>query len=205
MGTEGRESADSVAPRTRAVLRAYRDPLDQIWLVTAHRLGLRVLRDDDVFASTDGRGTLRIGAPRSLDADDCLAQMIFHELCHALVEGPESFSRADWGLDNRTDRDAPRERACLRVQAALAARYGLREFLAPTTDARAEYDALPVDPLAPHEPEDAALARAAIVRAESAPFAPHLQAALTATASIVGVARGFSERLPDEPLPPLYS
>src|SRR5690606_19417193 len=101
-----------------------------------------------VFASTDGRRRIVLGAPQTLDADDSLAQMILHELCHALVEGEEALDRPDWGLDNRTDRDLPRERACLRLQAALAAEHGLRTFLAPTTDHRPFYDSLPQAPLA---------------------------------------------------------
>src|SRR5678816_969150 len=127
---------------------AYRDPLDQVWLAVAARMGLRVERTAAAYAATDGQGVLAIGAG-DLDADDCLAQMIFHEICHSLVQGEDSFQRADWGLDNETDRDVPREHACLRVQAVLAGQLGLRRLLAPTTDFRPFYDALPPDPLAP--------------------------------------------------------
>ncbi|MEP7112338.1 MAG: YkgJ family cysteine cluster protein, partial [Ilumatobacteraceae bacterium] len=45
-------------------------------------------------------GTLLIGTDETLDADDSLAQMIFHEICHAIVAGPENFGSTDWGLDN---------------------------------------------------------------------------------------------------------
>ena len=95
----------------------YVDPVDQLWLATAERLGFRVRRSGDVYASTDGHGVMTLGSDETLDPDDCLAQMILHECCHWLVEGDESRHLPDWGLDNMTPRDAPREMACLRLQA----------------------------------------------------------------------------------------
>src|ERR1043166_3435986 len=96
----------------RDVTHRYRDPLDRIWLASAARLGLAVVRSSAAYASTDGRGTLHIGTPETLDPDDCLAQIVLHELCHALVQGDDSFAVADWGLDNETERDLEREWAC---------------------------------------------------------------------------------------------
>ena len=119
---------------TREIRRRYEDPLDRIWTEAARRIGLTVARTPDAFATTDGRGALLLGDDASLDADDCLAQMIFHELCHSLVQGPESFERPDWGLENTDPRDLAREHACLRAQAHLAGRWGLRRVLAPTTE-----------------------------------------------------------------------
>ena len=174
---------DVVAPTTREVTHRYQDPLDCVWLEAAKRIGLRVDRSSECYAATDGRGRLLLGTDETLDADDCLAQMIFHELCHSLVQGPESFEVPDWGLDNETDRDLPRERACLRAQALLAGRYGLREVLAPTTDHRSFYDALGPDPLDGAD-ESIPLARAAAARAGRPPWGPHLLEALEATASI---------------------
>lgn len=177
----------------RTVTHRYEDPLDRVWLTTAARIGLSVTRSPHVFASTDGRGTLALGTDDTLDADDCLAQMIFHELCHSLVEGPESFERPDWGLENEDDRDLVREHGCLRAQALLAGRYGLREVLAPTTDHRAFYDALPADPLAGDARDRSiTLARAAVSRAERWPWAPHLLAALEATAAMAQAARPYA-------------
>ena len=63
-----------------------------------------------------------------------------------LVQGETGFGKRDWGLDNTSDRDVVREHATLRVQAFLAARHGLRRVLAPTTDFRAFWEALPADP-----------------------------------------------------------
>lgn len=195
------------APYTapREVRHRYVDPLDQIWCETARRVGLRIERSDQVYASTDGRGTLRIGTAATLDADDCLAQMIFHELCHALVQGPASFSWPDWGLDNTGPRDVAREHACLRAQAALAGPHGLRRLLAPTTDFRSFYDALGPDPLAPPDEPSVALARAALARAGEPPWAPHLDTALRATAVIARVVAPFAGS-PDRPgeLSPLW-
>jgi hypothetical protein len=175
----------------RSVTHRYRDPLDTVWVETARRLGLRVVRDRSAYASTDGQGTLTVGVPETLDADDCLAQIIFHELCHALVQGDGAFALRDWGLDNETDRDLEREWACLRAQAELARRYGLRSFLAPTTDHRAYYNGLGEDPLAGDEP-CVALARNALGRAARSPWRELLQGALSATARIVQAARPFA-------------
>lgn len=184
---------------TRPVTARYVDPLDAVWLGAAARLGLRVQRGAHAYASTDGRGTLTIAPPEALDADDCLAQIIFHELCHALVQGEDSFGRADWGLDNdeRGEAyrdDAAREHACLRAQAALLTRHGLRRLLAPTTDFRPFYDALPADPLAgPREDRSIALARAALGRALRPPFSGVLEGALRATAVIAREAAAATE------------
>ncbi len=177
----------------RSVEHRYLDPLDQIWITTARRIGLTIERGDDVYASTDGRSTLRIGASPTLDPDDSLAQMIFHELCHSLVEGPESFARPDWGLDNTGARDEIREHACLRLQAHLAGRHGLRAFLAPTTDYRAYWDRLSSDPLAPERDPAVIAAVLGAQRAERPPWGPHVGAALAATAEVVARAAEFAE------------
>jgi hypothetical protein len=181
-------------PSPRAVRRRYRDPLDIIWSTTARRIGLTIRRSKEAFAATDGRGELVLGAPETLDADDCLAQMVFHELCHALVEGPEALERPDWGLDNVGLDDLSREHACLRVQRWLAGGHGLEEVLAPTTDHRAFYDALGDHPLDPQgvgsgmEP-----ARAALRWVARDPFGPHLERALAATAEVLRSAAPFRE------------
>ena len=90
-----------------------------------------------------------------LDADDSLGQMIFHELCHSLIEGEDSFGKPDWGMDNTgpdqreasPEGDNWREHACLRLQWVLTGRYGLRTLFAPTTDFRAFWDQLSGDVL----------------------------------------------------------
>jgi hypothetical protein len=176
----------------REIAHRYVDPLDQIWLAAAARIGLSIERSGEVYASTDGRRTLRLGEPGALDPDDCLAQMIFHELCHSLVEGPDAFARPDWGLDNTSPRDEAREHACLRVQAHLADRHGLRAVLAPTTDYRAFYDRLPRDPLSPRRHPEVTAAILGLRRAEQPPWAPHLGAALAATAAITTSVAGFA-------------
>jgi len=178
--------------RPRRVTHRYEDPLDRVWCTAAERIGLAVERTEDAYAATDGAGRLRLGAPSTLDPDDCLAQMIFHELCHSLVEGPDSFELPDWGLDNvDLERDLPRERACLRAQAVLAGRVGLRWVFAPTTDHRAFYDALPADPLEGDDPS-VPMARRAIERAARDPWGPHLLSALDASAKILAEVRRFA-------------
>ncbi|MCB9729542.1 MAG: hypothetical protein H6744_08495 [Deltaproteobacteria bacterium] len=176
----------------RAIDARYEDPVDLIWLATARRLGLEVVRASDAYASWDGQGTLTLAKDAEFDPDDCLAQMILHELCHALVEGPEGRARMDWGLENVDDRDAVREHAADRLQAALAGRHGLRRILAVTTDWRAYYDALPEDPLADGDDPAIPLARAAFAEATEGPWARALEAALEATARIARAAAAFA-------------
>lgn len=181
-------SADGSTP-PRAVAGRYDDPLDLIWIDVARRCGLEIERTDEVFASWDGRGRLRLARAPDFDPDDSLAQLVLHELCHALVEGPEAWTRADWGLCNRDERDVVREHAAHRVQAALTAPHGLRLLLAPTTEHRVYFDALPEDPLgdAPGSDPDPALgpAREGHARATSGPWAAPLDAGLRATARLV--------------------
>jgi hypothetical protein len=178
---------------TRVPTHRYEDPLDRIWSAAAERIGLRIVRVGDAYASTDGRGELRLAESQHLDPDDSLAQMILHELCHWLVQGEAARGERDWGLDNETPRDVPREHACLRVQATLLGRHGLRRFLGPTTDFRAFYDALPADPLAPRSDPTTTLALLALRRADAPPFAPHLTDALLATERVAGATTPFSE------------
>lgn len=174
----------------RVVTHVYRDPVDAIWLQLAHEIGWTIERSSEVYASTDGEGTLTLGTDDTLDADDCLAQMIAHEICHACVQG-ELGKAPDWGLDNTTDRDVEREHACLHLQAALCDAHGLRDVLAPTTDFRAYYDAIGPDPLA-GETTAIQLAIEGERWLSRQPWAPRFAAALAATAQIAEVARDFA-------------
>jgi hypothetical protein len=175
------------------VIRTYQDPFDRIWLTTAERIGFSVRRTDDAYASSDGRGTILIGSEASLDDDDSLAQLVFHEMCHALVEGEAGLAKVDWGLDNTSDRDLDREWACLRLQVALSAPHGLRRFFAPTTDHRTWFDTeLGDDPLVPWDDPSVIAARLGLGRAERRPWAPHLSDALAATAEVVKAAARFA-------------
>ena len=163
-----------------------------MWVGAARRIGLSVVRTPDAYAATDGKGTLAIGDDATLDADDSLGQMIFHELCHSLVEGEDSFRAADWGMDNTGPDHDWREHACLRVQWVLAGRHGLRGVFAPTTDFRAFWDQLAGDVLADRSDRSVQAAIAALRRAEHPPWAPALGEALTATARIAHEAMRFA-------------
>jgi hypothetical protein len=176
----------------REVTHHYVDPLAQIWLEAARRIGLRVERTADAYAATDGRGGLAIGEDATLDPDDSLAQMIFHELCHSLVEGEQAFARPDWGMDNTGPDHDWREHACLRVQWVLAGRHGLRALLAPTTEFRAFWDRLDGDVLAERADPSVQAAIAGLRRAGGPPWAPSLGDALAATAQIARVAAPFA-------------
>jgi hypothetical protein len=156
-----------------------------VWLGTAREIGLRVIRTPDAYAATDGRGTLAIGTTETLDADDSLAQMIFHELCHSLVEGEDSFTKPDWGMDNTGPDHDWREHACLRVQWVLTGRHGLRVLFAPTTEFRTTFwDQLSGDVLADRTDRSVQAAIEALRRADKPPWGPHLGEALAATARI---------------------
>lgn len=157
-------------------------------------MGMRVERSSEVNACWDGCATLTIGTPETLDPDDCIAQMVLHEICHALCEGPESIGKPDWGLDNSNPAKRVHEHACLRLQAALADQFQMRSFFASTTFFRSYYDQLPADPLADKAPSDDSsadavdhsieMARAAWVRAQEGPWAVPLRDALRRSAII---------------------
>ena len=168
----------------REITRKYEDPLNLIWIHAAKCCGIRVIRDAEVFAAWDGIDTLRIGQNETLDPDDSLAQMIFHELCHALVEGPAAQQQPDWGLVFGNQEHEKHEHACLRLQAALADPYQLREFLASTTDYREYYDQLPADPLANQADPATGLALAGYERATSGPWAEPVRQALERTQAL---------------------
>ena len=176
----------------RAIHHAYRDPADVIWRGAARRLGWRVARSDEVYASWDGVDTLTLSTPEGFDPDDCIAQMIFHEICHALIGGPGATRRRDWGLENIDDRDLVLEHACHRLQAALADRHGLRGFFAVTTDWRPYWDALPPDPLAPGDDPAIGIARAAWPMATRGPWAATIERALAATAAVAAAPPGVT-------------
>jgi hypothetical protein len=161
----------------------------------ARRIGLAVTRTPHAYAATDGHGTLAIGDDATLDADDSLAQMIFHELCHSLVEGEPSFRAPDWGMDNTGPDHDWREHACLRVQWVLANRHGLRGVFAPTTEFRAFWDALSGDVLADRSDRTVQAAILALQRAAQPPWAPALPGALAASERIAREAAAW----PGEP------
>ncbi|MGB3050101.1 MAG: hypothetical protein WBB42_03840 [Polyangiales bacterium] len=183
----------------------YLDPLDAIWLTVADRIGFRVERSAEVYASTDGKGVMTIGDPSTLDADDCLAQMILHELCHSLIEGADSLGVPDFGLDNEGERDVTQEHACLRLQAWLTDPHGLRQALAPTTDFRSYYDELPEDPFADDPDSAPATAKRGAARSQKPPWAPHLQEGLAATAKVMRAASDLGARDPSSAKPPIWS
>jgi len=182
----------------------YLDPLDAIWLTVADRTGFRVIRSAEVYASTDGKGVMTIGDPSTLDADDCLAQMILHELCHSLIEGEDSLGVPDFGLDNQGERDLSHEHACLRLQAWLTDPHGLRQALAPTTDFRSYYDQLSKDPLADDADPATARAKQGAARSAKPPWAPHLQDGLAATAKVLSAARDLGAQDPASTKPPIW-
>lgn len=174
----------------RTIEHRYDDPLDLIWLECLRAVGLELERSPEVYASFDGARTLTLSTREHFDADDSLAQLIFHELCHALVSGPRGLRLSDWGMENVDQRDLLQEHACLRLQAALADRYGLRGLFAVTTDHRSYWDQLGIDPLSPGDDDDAVpIARDALDRATRGPWATALRSALARTRALAAVMR----------------
>ncbi len=169
----------------RDIHYAYDDPLDLIWKRALTELGFRVERDEHVFAHWRVDGVLLVGNPEQLDADDTLAQLVLHELCHGLVEGPASWTLPDWGLENLPEKRV-HEHACLRLQAALTQPFGLRTILASTTNFRTYYDQLPEEPLADCEvdPIAVAMARAGWERATMGEWSAPIEDALRKTAKL---------------------
>jgi Putative zinc- or iron-chelating domain len=156
-----------------------------IWRATAAQIGFSVTRTREAYASSDGRGMISIGADETLDADDAFAQLVFHELCHAITEGEAALPLPDWGLEN-VPAHVVREHACLRFAADLAGRFGLRALMAPTTDYRGYHDALPDDPLAPDGDPAVAIAEATRVRFQASAWRPAIESALAQTAALAG-------------------
>lgn len=196
----------------RPIRSRYLDPLELVWLATCRRLGLTIRRNPAVFSMTDGSGLLELGPRDALDADDTAAQQIFHEICHWITNGEEAFHHRDWGLP-LTDEYDERELACLRVQASITGRYGVRQMFGPTGVFRQYYDRIPDDALAPfdgpHEAAVCALARAGIERSGGAPWAGPLHDAFTATVQMREVVRPFladyQTDVPDDALPSLWA
>lgn len=173
----------------RPIRARYADPLELIWMATAKRLGLTpIRRNPAIFAMTDGTGLLELGPLADLDPDDNAGQQIYHEICHWIVNGAASFTERDWGFP-LTDEADWREYACLRVQAGLAERHGLRDMFGSTGVFREYYDRIPADVLAPIDDsaEEAAIcerARTSLIAADGPPWAPAVDEALAATAAL---------------------
>lgn len=180
----------------RSIEHEYRDPLEVVWLGLLTELGFKLERSHEVFAAFDGQHTLTLCAAEHFDADDSLAQMVLHELCHALVAGDAGRNRPDWGLENATQRDLIQEHACHRLQAQLSGEYGLRDFFAVTTDHRSYWDSLGLDVLAdtPNSAPDPSIERARLAyhRACNGPWAEPLRRALQATQALASIARDFA-------------
>jgi Putative zinc- or iron-chelating domain len=157
--------------------------IEALWAGAAARLGFSVARTTDAYATSDGRGRIAIGIDEVLDADDAFAQLLFHELCHAITEGDGAVASPDWGLDNLPAHQI-REHACLRFGAHLAERFGLRAAMAPTTEYRRYYEGLGRDPLAASADPAVAIAVAARDRFDASAWRAPIEEALAETAAL---------------------
>jgi len=196
----------------RPIEARYVDPCELMWLSTAQRLGIHIRRSPLVFSATDGSGRLQLSTRDDLDPDDCLAQMLLHEICHWCTNGVETFEERDWGfaLDGPTD---PREHSALRLQAWLADQVGLRDMFGPTGIYRQYYNKIPKDPTEAIDDSDwehtvCECAKTAIARIQEPPWHPHVIEAMHATARLRDLISPFladyaSEHEDDE-LPSLW-
>jgi hypothetical protein len=157
--------------------------IEAVWRAAVAKLGLAVVRTNEAYATSDGRGVIAIGVDEALDGDDAFAQLVFHELCHAITQGDEAVTKPDWGLDNVPEH-VVREHACLRLQAELAAPFGLRAAMAPTTPYRGYYDTLPASPLASGSDPAIAIAVEAAARFATSSWRAPIEEALAATAAL---------------------
>ncbi|MFT5679642.1 MAG: hypothetical protein ACI8RZ_000546 [Myxococcota bacterium] len=213
------EPASAVPPQhhdpdyTRPIRARYVDPVEVIWLATATRLGLTIRRNPDIFSMTDGTGLLALGPRKDLDEDDCLTQMLFHEICHWITNGRETFHERDWGFPLWGPLDV-REHASLRLQAWWSGRHGLRAQFGPTGLFRQYYDRIPADPFAPiddtqWEADVIATARQAIARAQGEPWWQPIEAAMAATRAIqlaiAPFADDYRSEHAEDPLPLLWT
>jgi hypothetical protein len=154
------------------------------------------VRTKDAYATSDGRGVIAIGTDDTLDVDDAFAQLVFHELCHALTQGAQATTLPDWGLENVPEHTV-QEHACLRLQAEIADPFGLRAAMAPTTPYRAYYDALPAAPLSGADDPAVAIAAAALARFAASSWREPIEEALARTAALAGeAARAEARRHP---------
>lgn len=211
-----------VVPPPREVRGVYQDPLEVIWSHCASSLGWNMIRSSEVFASWDGGHTLTLGRGDDLDSDDHLGQMVLHEICHALIEGPDGWIAVDWGLENIDARDLDRELACLRLQASWADRVNLRKFFAATTDWCRYYEVLPSNPFALLSPtalescnvawslelslmkaldkRACDLAKLGLIRADQLGWTPLLSQALRSTALIAQAVQACSSTVDERSL-----
>ena len=181
----------------RPVATRYVDPLEVVWLSTATRLGLTVRRDPEVFSMTDGQGMLWFSTREHLDEDDNLGQMLFHEICHWVTNGIETFAERDWGFP-LYDGTCPLEHAALRLQAWWSGRHGLRGWMGPTGAYRQYYEQIPDDALQPIDdtPWEAAVREAASRAVETAHHPrvwQPVERALAATAQLRALTEPFAE------------
>ena len=160
--------------------------IEAIWRAAASEIGFSVERTREAYATSDGRGVIAIGDDDLLDADDSVAQLVFHEICHAATEGEAALNRPDWGLDN-VAAHAVREHGCLRFGAHLADRFGLRAAMAPTTDYRAYYDALGAEPLGDDTDPAGAIARETRARFDASAWRVPIETALARTAALTEI------------------
>jgi hypothetical protein len=197
----------------RPIVARYVDPCEVVWLATAQQLGIHIRRDPLVFSATDGSGRLQLSTRDDLDPDDCLAQMLLHEICHWVTNGEKTLLERDWGFDLDGSIDW-REHAALRLQGWLGDQVGMRTMFGPTGQFRQYFDRIPVDPLEPMDDspwEAAVVERAAesIARIQNPPWHPHVRDAMRATAAIRAVVGPFTDhyasQLDGDPLPSLWT
>ena len=126
----------------------------------------------------------------------------FHEICHWITNGVETYYERDWGFEVGTELDH-QEHACQRLQAALSDPHGLRDVIAPTGSFVSitikfseSLQKIPGDDAWEDTVVD--MAKKAFERAQNPPFAEVLQRSLRATAQMRELIQPFLSHYPPE-------
>ncbi len=178
---------EALSPGRVRAIRRLRE-LDAAACEVAAAGGLQVGRARGSWVSYRGHERTIVVAPDDeLDDDDCLLQIVLHELCHWMVQGEAAAEHDDWGLNNQTDDDEPAEHAALVLQRSILMPTGLQDVLEPTTDFRAYYRSL-----LHRSPADAVLlsARAGMERWMAHPCRDPMQSVLEQAARLYDVLPG---------------
>jgi hypothetical protein len=163
--------------------------IDEIWRRAAAR-SASLDAHDDAYATSDGRGGIAIGATDTLDDDDALAQLVFHELCHAITEGETRCGRRTGASTTSRARGA---RARVPARAGAPGRsFGLRAVDGADDAVPRVLRGAAGDPLA-STPGDRRGGRrgaaAACARFDASAWRAPIEQALAETAAAIGVAR----------------
>ena len=149
----------------------YSDPVSNVWALAVRILGVE--RPGDKVAAGHGDG-------------EPTAQILFDQLCRSLIEGHDSFAKAD-AAPRSFDATALhwRDYARLRLQWVLCSQWSLHGWFVPAEDVRVFWDSL--DDTVLDDKADLAVraASVALLRASRSPWSPTFAEALATTREVL--------------------